>query len=207
MPQPYYYAFLDESGDVSPFSGSRFLVIAVLVTAEPRSIELHIKRAHKKYGTSLASGEMKADASQDRVIEHILRLIAGERVAILAIIVDKRAILRPPKDSEDIYRQAVGYAVHCAVKRWPRLELCLDKRYTNATLRHRLEKAVRERIAELYQEVVLIRQEDSVVHKELQAVDFVAWAFFQKYERGNAHFTQLLAKRVVVEQVMRQMLW
>jgi len=207
MPVTYYYGFLDESGVVAPFSGSRFLVVTVLATATPRPIELHIKRAHKKYGTSLASGEMKASASREEVIEHVLRAIADEPVAIITVVVDKQAILRPPEDAEDIYRLAVTWAVHHAVQRWPRLELCLDKRYTNKVLRHRLEKAIREGIADLHQEVVLIRQEDSISRKELQAVDYVAWAFFQKYERGNDRFYQIIAQKVVVEEVIERALW
>jgi len=101
----------------------------------------------------------------------------------------------------------VTWAVHHAVQRWPRLELCLDKRYTNKVLRHRLEKAIREGIADLHQEVVLIRQEDSISRKELQAVDYVAWAFFQKYERGNDRFYQIIAQKVVVEEVIERALW
>ncbi len=43
-----YCAFLDESGTASPFSGSRYLVIALLATKAPRAIELHVKRMQKK---------------------------------------------------------------------------------------------------------------------------------------------------------------
>lgn len=44
------YGFLDESGGVDPFSGSHFLVVAVLTTKTPRPIELHLKRAKKTLG-------------------------------------------------------------------------------------------------------------------------------------------------------------
>lgn len=46
---PLCHAFIDESGTVAPFSGSHFLVIALLGTTRPRQIELHVKRAFKKY--------------------------------------------------------------------------------------------------------------------------------------------------------------
>jgi hypothetical protein len=137
-----HYAFIDESGTADPFSGSHFLVIALLSTTRPRPIELHVRRAHKKYGTSLASREME-----------------------------------------------------------------LDKRYTTKRLRYRLEKEIREEIADLHQEVVIIRQEDSIAHKELQAVDYIAWAFFQKYERRDDRFYQIIANRVIVEEVIRRGLW
>lgn len=207
MDEPLRYAFVDESGDAAPFSGSRYLVIALLSLTRPRPIELHVKRAHKKYGTSLASGEMKATVSRETVVERLLQAIAQEPVAIVAVVVDKRAIVRPPRDPEDIYREAVTQAVRHAVNRWPRIDVCLDKRYTAKRLGYRLEKAIREGMADLRQEVVIIRQEDSIAHKELQAVDYVAWALFQKYEREDERFYQIIASRVIVEEVITRRLW
>jgi len=202
-----HYAFVDESGTVDPFSGSHFLVIALLGTVKPRAIELHVKRAFKKYGTRLASGEMKADASRDVVVKRLLQAIAQEPVTIVAVIVDKRDIVRPPKDPEDIYREAVTQVIRHTIARWPRIDVCLDKRYTARRLRYELERAIREGIADLHQRVVMIRQEDSIACKELQATDYVAWAFFQKYERGDSRFYDILTDRVVVEEVIRRGLW
>ena len=125
----------------------------------------------------------------------------------MAIIVDTRHIVRPPEDPEDIYREAAVQAVKHAVARWPRIDLCLDKRYTVKRLRYRLEKEIREGIAHLHQEVVIIRQEDSITCKELQAVDYIAWAFFQKYERGDTRFYDIVADQVMVEEFISRRLW
>lgn len=201
------YGFLDEAGGADPFSGSRFLVVAVLVTNIPRSIELHVKRARARLKEKPASGEMKATHSREQVIERLLTALAQEDIRVVAEIVDKRAILRPPEDPEDIYRLAVSRAVlHCVVH-WPRLDLYLDKRYTKKELGHALERRIRESLSALHQEIVLISQEDSVSRKELQAVDYVAWAIFQKYERGNDHFYRIIADKIVTEEVVREPLW
>lgn len=95
---------------------------------------------------------------------------------------------------------------HC-VERWPRIELLLDKRYTKRSLRLELERVIREGIAGLPQEVVLIRQEDSRSRKELQAVDHVAWAIYQKYEAGDNRFYEILQDKIVVEEVIKHHLW
>jgi len=200
--EPLHYAFVDESGTAAPLSGSHFLVVALLAAVKPRSIDLHIRRAHKKYGTSLASGEMKANSSRAEVVEQLLRVIASEPVAIVAVVVDKQSIVRPPSDVEEVYRQTVAQVVWHAVKRWPRIDLCLDKRYTTKRLRYRLELEIRERISDLPQEVVIIHQEDSIAYKGLQAADYVAWAFFQKYEHGDNRFYRLIADKVMVEEVL-----
>ncbi|MCD6553371.1 MAG: DUF3800 domain-containing protein [Anaerolineae bacterium] len=178
------YAFLDESGNVDPFSGSHFLVVAVLATSNPRPLALHVKRMQKRLGRRPAVAELKASASLPSVSLRLLRAIAQENIGVIAAIVDKRHIYRPPKNLED-----------------------LDKRYTKRTLRYDLEETIREGLVGVPQEVVLIRQEDSVVRKELQAVDCVAWAFFQKYEHGDDRFYRIIADKVIVEDIIRRKLW
>ncbi len=202
-----HYAFVDESGTAAPFSGSRYLVIALLAVAAPRAIELHVRRMQKRYGASLRSGEMKANASREPVIADLLRALAEEAAEIIAVIVDKSVITRPPADPEVIYRTAVGLAVIQAVKRWPRLDVYLDKRYTTERLRNQLEREIREAIVGLPQEVVMIRQEDSLTYKALQAADYVAWAIFQKYEHREQRFYDMIAKQVIVEEIVQRSLW
>ncbi|MBI4672655.1 MAG: DUF3800 domain-containing protein [Chloroflexi bacterium] len=195
------------SGDVAPFAGSRHLVVAVLITKDPRPIELHVKRARKSLGRRANLDELKAADVQSGVIGRLLQAIVEEDVEIVAVIVDKRSILKPPGDAEDIYREAVKRAVRHCVERHSRLELWLDKRYTKPSLRNRLEKALREGIADLAEQMVLVHQEDSRNQKGLQAVDHVAWALYQKYERGDEHLYQILEGRVVVEEVVSRQLW
>jgi hypothetical protein len=206
-PAAPHYAFIDESGTASPFSGSRYLVIALLAITTPKAIEMHVRRMQKKYGSSLRSGEMKANASRESVIINLLQALAAEPAQIVAIIVDKSAIARPPADPETIYRKAVARAVAQAVRRWPRLDVCLDKRYTTARLRDQLELEIREAMVGLPQEVVIIRQEDSVSRKELQAADYVAWAIFQKYQHNDRSCYDVIAEQVIVEELVQQTLW
>lgn len=182
-------------------------MVALLATITPRTIELHVKRARQSLGRKAKTEELKASALELHVTERLLQSIAEEDVAICAVIVDKRVILRPPKDPEDIYREAVTKVVAHCLKRWPRMELFLDKRYTNRSLRDALERVVREGVATLRPEVLIIHQEDSRSRNELQAVDHVAWAIFQKYEAVDHHFYDMLAERIVVEEVVEHRLW
>jgi hypothetical protein len=65
----------------------------------------------------------------------------------------------------------------------------------------------RQGISDLPQSYVLIHQEDSMLSRELQAVDFIAWALFQKYERGNTKFYNRIAPRIVVEELVTRQAW
>ena len=201
------YAFIDESGTVSVATGSHFLVVAVLSADRPREIELSVRRALKKYGRSLTSGELKAARASQAANLRMLRTIAEHDVSIVAVIVDQQAIARPPQDSEAIYRRAVARAVHHLVERFPWIEICLDRRYTNENLRFALERHIRQGIVDLPQKLVLILQQSSHTRKELQAADAVAWAFFQKYERGDTRFFDIIAPNVIVEELFKETDW
>jgi hypothetical protein len=90
---------------------------------------------------------------------------------------------------------------HC-IERWPRLEVILDKRYTHEHLRQKLEWYIREEIADIPGQVVVIRQEESAKVKALQAADYVAWATRQKYQAEDRSYYQLIRSRVVAEEVI-----
>jgi hypothetical protein len=48
----------------------------------------------------------------------------------------------------------------------------------------------------------VIHQVDSMRAKGLQAVDHVAWAFWQKYQWGDESYYQIIKDRVIVEEVI-----
>jgi len=74
-------------------------------------------------------------------------------------------------------------------------------------MRFLLEKRIRQVIEDLPQKIVLISQEESSSRKGLQAADAVAWAFFQKYERGDSRFYDAISSRVIAEEVIIEKDW
>ena len=173
---------------------------------QPRILELTIRRAIKKYGSKIASGEIKAADFEEPDILRLLQGIAKEDITVVAVILDQHTIRRQPKQVESIYRRVVARAIRYLVQQSPRVEICLDKRYTSERLRHLLEKTIREEIADLPQ-VVLIRQENSSSRKELQAADAIAWAFFQKYERNDSRFYDVIASKIMTEDLISESDW
>ncbi len=202
-----HYAFLDESGTVGAESGSHFLVIAALATANPHNVEKPVRRAMKKSGTSLGSGEIKAADFDESAILRLLSDIAAEGVTIVVTVVDQQAIRIPPKDMESVYRRAVAWTVRNLAEEFPHLDLVIDKRYTNSHLRRLLEKAIRDEVESLPRHNILIQQENSVTNKGLQAVDAIAWALFEKYERGDTRFYEAVAPNIIKEMLVRQKDW
>lgn len=202
-----HYAFIDESGTVGVPGGSHFLVVALLNTGQPRPIELIIRKALKKYGPSLSSGEIKASKFKNKFNRRLLEILAKEDISIFATIVDQSVITKPPEEMERIYHQAVAKTIYNLVERHPRVNICLDRRYTNKRHRFELEANIREAIQCLPQKVVLIQQENSINKKELQAVDAVSWAIFQKYERNDRRYYDIIASKIILEEVITKKDW
>ncbi len=97
--------------------------------------------------------------------------------------------------------------MYLCLKRHSRLQLWIDKRYTNRAARDALEAQLREAVADIPQQVLLLRQEDSRRQRGLQAVDSVCWAFYRKYEHGDPSLCSLLGNRIVAEDLVEQRLW
>jgi hypothetical protein len=189
-----HVAFVDESGTPTPAdSGSHFVVAALVVTSS-RAIELHVRRARRRLHRRVAASELKATHSDPRVVRRMLEAIAGEPCEIYAVVANGDKI--DPGLAEPLYRSAVARTIALAVERHPRLHVFVDKRYTNPRQRMALEKRIREAIAHVPDQVVIIDQEDSTSQPGLQAVDFVAWALRRKHE-GDAAWAAIIEERVV----------
>src|SRR5439155_25379505 len=93
-------------------------------------------------------------------------------------------------------------AVEECLRRFSSLTLRIDKRYTNPTLRAAQERALRDAV-EQPRWTLVIEHADSVHAPALQQADLIAWAFLQKYARGDESFAALVQDRVVVETVLR----
>lgn len=178
--------------------GNRYFVVAVLIPSAPRSVELHIRRARRSLHRQTPLSELKAAQSDPIVIRRLLEAIGSEPCEIYAIIVDKQGIKE--QQAEIMYQLVVARVIADAAERHPQLYIYLDKRYTNPEQRLTLEQHIREGVAHIPDQGVIIEQADSTAYPGLQAVDFVAWAIRRKYE-GNRGWADLIQDRIVKEEL------
>jgi len=113
----------------------------------------------------------------------------------------------PLKDPEEIYRWTISRLISMVVKKYPKVEIVLDRRYTKKHLRLLLEISIREEISNIPRQIVVIRQEDSISIKKLQAVDFIAWALYQKYEHNNVSFYEIISSLIIEEEIVSKQSW
>ncbi len=195
-----HIAFIDESGTPSPADGTTFFIVAALVVKSSRAIGQHVRRTRRALKRRERTSELKASRSDPKIIRRLLQAIDNESCDLYAMIVDKSGV--QAADSEYVYRAAVSLLVLHCVRDHPHLHVYLDKRYTNRRQRMELEQTIQQTIATIPEQVVIIKQADSTAHPGLQAVDFIAWAFAQKYIRVETWAAEVISSHVRVEQVL-----
>ncbi len=202
---PLYYGYVDESGDSAPFSQQPLVLVAVL-TQSPRQLELLMRRTSKKIGVKSRGGELKGSRMEETIVERTLEGMCRLSVSIFAVEVDKSVIVKPPRDTEDLYAWATSSLIRTCLKKFPRLELHLDKRYSNPGRQVWFERRIRDKLVDMSGISLTLLQEDSMTSKHLQAADFLAWAA-GKQARGDDRFWNIVEEKVVSYEVIRRAQW
>lgn len=139
------------------------------------------------------------------MVSRFLRYIAELDVEIVAVVLDKHAV-PVPADPEEWYRQLCAAAVRHCIERYVRLNLDLDRRYTHETLREKLDGSIFLQAAggpdATGLRMIRIEHLDSTQEKGIQAADAVVWSLGQKYERGDDELYQLIAGKIIVEEML-----
>lgn len=191
-------AYIDESGSPAPGSGEKYFVVAALATDSPRAITTQLKRVRQSLGIKSRQVELKAARSQPSVIRRILKWLGQGRFEIYVVVVDQRNVTS--SQGETLYRLAIARIVAHCLTNHPHLHVYIDRRYTNRRQTVQLEQTIRQSVSHVPEQVLIIEQVDSSTTPGLQAVDFVAWAFRQKYEFDEPWATEMVKRVVTLEE-------
>ena len=202
---PLWYGFVDESGDPAPFS-SQPLVLVAVITQNVRELELLMQKEFKKTGSRLKGGELKASSLREDKVVKILEAIHRSSVVAFVVQVEKSVIVKPLDDNDTLYAEAVALLVRMCLQQHPRLELHLDKRYSNPYKQLWFERWIRDELIDLTGIPLVMMQEDSSSSRPLQIADFIAWAIGKKV-RGDEMFWHIIEDKVIGFEVLRRERW
>lgn len=184
----YAYVYVDESGEfgMTADSSDNLLVVA-LKTNDPRGIE---KIARKVWGDmrlgKTNAQEIHATDADDRVVNKVLKLLNKKDYAVEAYLLKK-----PRNCVVDVHELYYRMLEALVARNHNAFEIAVDKRDTNKKRREMIAKLTRPHI---FERVIF---EDSRKLKQLQVVDVVAWALFQKYEFGITEYADLLNQNLL----------
>lgn len=194
-----YYGFLDESGILEKKAkvGNHF-VISVVVVVDPTEIKGVMKVVRRKArGKFRISSTFHAYKEGSGVIKLVLGELAKRDVEIVVGVWDKRGG-KKGIDKNKLYGNLVAETVEMAFTLYPRLDITIHKRYTDPKFQNQLHNAIVQKV-KTRPGFIVINQQDERQRKELELADAVAYAVFQKYNRGKNEFYEIIRKKIKKE--------
>lgn len=197
------FIYLDESGDLGFRRGSSsFFIICFITMSNRTSLKLkrEIKRVKQKYKIPKET-EIKGNKSNHYLRIDILKAIASLPIEVYSIAVNKQRIEKHLRnDTNILYNYMVNLIMvpYLEQKRLNEPHIIADLRITKVARGMRFTGYLKYKLLEkgLYNIKPQIQFLDSLNSNGLQAVDFVAYSLFRKYEREDVRYYQIIGRKI-----------
>lgn len=205
------YIFLDESGDLGfKKTSSRWFLFTIALTSEPRSLERvtkkiwrKLRRKHKHIGELHASNEK--DITRERMLKALNEI---KDLKILCTVLNKEKVY---VDLQNQKNYLYNYTANVLLERLHKSGVIKDKESLYLYIDSKdTKKALRENFVNYLLNSMKKRRDcrfdiqlvASHENKSLQAVDFLSWAIFRKYEREDFRFYEIIKDKIVDERLL-----
>ena len=88
------------------------------------------------------------------------------------------------------------------MKEGEKILICIDQRETNKFLKKNFENYLKGNLLKKGNNHFEIKIKPSQTEKCLQAVDFISWAIFRKYEKNDYEYYELIKNKVIEENLL-----
>ncbi|MEK7653346.1 MAG: DUF3800 domain-containing protein [Patescibacteria group bacterium] len=203
-----FYIFLDESGDLG-FSerSSRWFIITIVLTNNHRIVEKCVKKVHrglkKKYKKV---GELHAYDSNPTTRKRVLRKLSEvSDLQIYCLILNKSKVYVDLRNQKSyLYNYTANILLDRLYnkknfKNNDQVLICIDQRETNKFLKKNFEDYLTTGLSKRGNDGFKIRIKPSHTEKCLQAVDFISWAIFRKYELNDYEYYKIIKDKIIGE--------
>jgi len=204
------YIFLDESGDLGfNFKKKRttkYFVITFLFVLNKRPIEkcirnVHrgLRKKHKKIST------LHAFREESITRRRVLKLLSKRDCVIMTIYLNKQKVYTNLKEEKAVLYNYVSNILLdriCSKKIIPineKIKLIASRRETNKFLNKNFKSYLEKQVGDNHKINLEILIKTPAEEKSLQAVDFISWSIFRKYEYGDKYYYDLIKNKIVEE--------
>lgn len=193
----FKYMYIDESGDLGT-SGSKYLVLSALMVDNPKDLDRIIKNMRRnKFKKELKkASEIKAHASSNKIISHMIKKLNDVKgTKVFYIVLEKKKIFSDflKNDKHKLYNYVAGKLARNIVLNNIDIEIKIDRSKGKQLLQEDFNNYF---IKNLNEKCISIKCkiEHSYSHNwsGLQFADILAWACFQKFEKNDSSFIDLL---------------
>jgi hypothetical protein len=205
------YIFLDESGDLG-FSenSSKWFLFTMAVIDDPRKLEHVIKKIrktlnkkHKRKHSELHSYHVDT-ITRKRVLKALVEL----DISVVTIILNKEKVYIGLKDQKN---HLYNYTANILLDRFintnliddeHNLILVVDRKYTKKNLQNNFIAYITKAMQKRRKGGFTMSLAASHDEKGLQAVDFISWAIFRKYEQGDYEYYEIIKEKIIDERLL-----
>jgi len=203
--------FLDESGDLGFKSkSSNWFLFTLVLTNNHRKIEKCIKSIHKSLSRKYKKvGELHAYHAQAIVRKRLLtKLSQVKDIKILCVVLNKKKVYI---DLQNQKNYPYNYTANILLDRLHRkkiididevIELIIDQKDTRKFIKENFEKYLKDNLTKRSSSKIKIKICPSHSEKCLQAVDFLSWAIFRKYEKNDYEYYEIIKDRIIEENLL-----
>ena len=206
------YIFLDESGDLGfnfkKKKTSKFFIVTFLfIEGSKGPIEKIVKKTHSELAKKLKRrvGVLHAVNEKPITRQRMLKRLAEKDCSVIAIYLNKHKVFTRLQDEKQVL---YNYVTNILLDRIftkkivspeKPIELIASRRETNKFLNENFRNYLSRQIKNNHKGNLKISIKTPAEEKCLQAVDFLSWSFFRKYERSDDSYYNIIKGRVVEE--------
>ena len=205
------FLFIDESGDLgfSKRSG-RWFVFTMVISKNKRILEKVVDKTRrglrKKHRNVF---ELHAYHANEATRKRLLRKISELKdVQICCVILNKNKVYVDLREQKNYL---YNYVANILLDRLHNSELlneaehpdiCFDRKDTKKSLRDNFVRYLEQNLSHKRSSTFKITIHSSHREKALQAVDFISWSIFRKYEQGDFEYYGIFADKIIEENVL-----
>ena len=205
------YIFLDESGDLGfdfkKAGTSEYFIITILFVDNHRPIEkivkkIHstLKKKHKQKGGVLHSYH-ESPTTRKRMLKHLNE----KGIKIMTICLNKSKVYTKFHNQKDVL---YNYVTNILLNRIYNkklipidkdITLIASRKETNKFLNSNFKEYLKNQIKENHKTNITIEIKTPYEEKCLQAVDFLSWAIFRKYQYKDDSYYKIIHPKIFEE--------
>lgn len=204
-----HYILLDESGDLGfklQRGSSKFFVITILFTKSKRPLEKVVRNTHRGLDKKFKKvGVLHAYQETAITKTRILQQVATKDCSVLAIIVNKQKVYTKLQDEKAVlYNYVTNILLDRLFSKEPipsdqPITMLASRRETKKLLNENFKNYLQSKITDNHKLKLSIEIASPSKEKSLQIADFVSWAIFRKYEKGDDTYYNLIKSKIIEE--------
>ena len=208
------YIFLDESGDLgfdkTKKRSSKYFVITFLFTDKKRPIDKivkvthsSLKKIHKQKG-----GVLHCYHEKPITRTRLLSKLAQKDIKIMTVYLNKNKVYtRLHKEKDVLYNFVTNILLDriCTKKLIPideKIDLIASRKETNKFLNTNFKNYLSAQVKSNHELDISIEIKTPHEEKALQAVDFLSWSIFRKYEQGDESYYEIFKSKIYEENIL-----